>query len=123
MRAIGFPILPFVVHAPRQNTAQIIERTSTHQDMVPTLMQTVLGCEGDASGYSNSMNLAELSESCATILSSYFMHAYWIDGVVYERTRRKRYAWDDLSEVGGLQHNQTVLQLMEQESRFTRSRK
>jgi len=112
--------VPLVVRVPGQRVGASVDRTSTHQDVVPTLMRSVLGCNGASSAYSNGESLFALPDSRSTVLSSYFVHAYWVDGVVYERTRPLKYAWDDMGDVDGLQHSKEIRQLMEQERQFIR---
>ncbi|MGD9661831.1 MAG: hypothetical protein AB7U63_11195, partial [Porticoccaceae bacterium] len=83
-----------------------------------TLMENALGCVGERADYSNGEDLFVLPDSRASVLSSYVVNAYWIDGVVYERTTGKKYAWDGMAEISALDNSGLLKALMAEESRF-----
>ncbi|MGD9661423.1 MAG: sulfatase-like hydrolase/transferase, partial [Porticoccaceae bacterium] len=91
--------VPLVVKAPGIAAGATQNRVSMHQDIAPTLMENALGCVGERADYSNGEDLFDLPDSRASVLSSYVVNAYWIDGVVYERTTGKKYAWDGMAEI------------------------
>ena len=110
--------VPLVVKAPGVTAGAIENRVSMHQDLVPTLMESALGCVGERTDYSNGEHLAELPDTRASVLSSYVVNAYWVDGVVYERTTGKKYAWSDMAEINSLNNPALLKNLMAEESRF-----
>lgn len=109
---------PLIVRAPGQQVGKRESRVSLHQDVVPTLMKEALGCSSAMTDYSNGTSLFSLPERRATILSSYMTHAYLVDGVVLERTVRRKYAWRDMKQAGELENPDAVRALMEEERRF-----
>jgi uncharacterized protein len=75
--------VPFIVHVPWQRPRQVTQRT-THIDVPTTLVQTVLGCEGDPRDYSNGRNLfGLLAEDRPLLIGSYINHALIMGDDVY----------------------------------------
>jgi len=102
-----------------KSASQIETRTSAHQDIAPTLMQNVLGCTNPIEDYSNGFNAFALPEKRNTVISSYFTSAYWVDGVILEKsTMKKPYSWKDFSPVENTPDFQAINQLMKEESHF-----
>jgi len=110
--------VPLVVKAPGVSRGAVENRVSLHQDIVPTLLEDAVGCSGDRAAYSTGEHLFDLPDSRATVLSSYVVNAYWIDGVIYERATGKKYAWDDISQTRTLENPALLRTLMAEESRF-----
>mgnify|MGYP002632500649 CR=1 FL=1 len=111
---------PLVVKMPGQRSGAVETRLSLHQDVVPTVMQDVLGCESPTEHYANGINLFSLPESRGTVLSSYFTSAYWADGVILESLTGRKYQWEDMNEKKPLGNLKVVKALMEEERRFLR---
>ncbi len=88
---------PLVVRAPGRG-AGVEQRLSLHQDLVPTLMARALGCSSPTADYSHGADLFALPEKRGTLIASYMTDAYLIDGVVLERTVRRRYDWRDMRQ-------------------------
>lgn len=114
---------PLLVHAPGQKMARLENKVSSHQDIVPTLMQDVLGCNTAREAYSTGANLFALPEKRTLVMSSYYNNAYWIDGTVLDRSTGKQYAWRDINKVNSTLDKQKLHQLQDEERRFFRDTK
>ncbi len=90
--------VPMIVRAPGQAAGEVVPRMSLHQDVVPTLMARALNCASSSADYSHGVDLFALPERRGTLISSYMSDAYLIDGVVLERTVRRRYDWRDMRQ-------------------------
>lgn len=62
--------VPMIVHWPGQSAQQITYRT-THMDIAPTLMQSLLGCQGDVSAYSVGHSMMKAGDRDLLICTSY----------------------------------------------------
>ena len=91
---------------------------SLHQDVVPTLMQSALGCTSEMADYSNGQHLFKLPESRGTVIASYMGGAYLVDGKVVERIAGRRYSWNDMKQAIDRPSSQTMQLLREEERRF-----
>jgi len=112
---------PLLIKAPGQKTGQIRETLSTHQDVVPTLIEEALGCKGPAENYSTGTNLFRNGSKAGTVISSYVTSAYWIDGSIVEKLSvGPGYAWRDLKEKRPMPASESIKKLMAEESRFLR---
>jgi membrane-anchored protein YejM (alkaline phosphatase superfamily) len=109
--------VPMIVRAPGR-AAGVEQKMSLHQDMVPTLMESVLGCYSAFEDYSNGQHLFRLPQTRGTIIASYMGSAYLIDGKVLERASNRRYAWRDLKQVVDSPPPRAVQRLREEEARF-----
>jgi len=98
--------------------ARVEQNLSLHQDVVPTLMQSALGCNSPIEDYSNGQHLFNLPASRGTVISSYMGGAYLIDGKVLERTASRRYAWRDMTQGVDNPPATAVQRLREEEARF-----
>lgn len=75
--------VPFMMYVPGQKPRQVTGRT-THIDVPTTLVQSVLGCEGDARDYSNGRNLfGPLPDERPLVIGSYVNHALLMGDDVY----------------------------------------
>ena len=75
--------VPFMMYVPGQKPRQVTGRT-THIDVPTTLVQSVLGCEGDARDYSNGRNLfGPLADERPLVIGSYVNHALVMGDDVY----------------------------------------
>ncbi|HDL02828.1 MAG TPA: DUF3413 domain-containing protein [candidate division Zixibacteria bacterium] len=93
-------MVPFVLYIPGRKPAQI-DYTTSHIDLVPTLMQEVFGCENDIDDYSNGRNLFEKPNGIRPIVvGSYVNHAFVIEDNVYEiyPMYTKKYKLDNIEE-------------------------
>lgn len=97
-------------------------RLSTHQDLVPTLMREALNCTTPAQAYSNGENLFDLPAQRQSVISSYYNHAYWVDGTVLDRSTGKQYAWDNFSHAAAPASAERLRKLREEERRFLKSK-
>ena len=111
---------PLLVHAPGQKLARHEPRVSSHQDVVPTLMQEVLGCDTAREAYSTGTNLFSLPENRSLVMSSYYNNAYWVDGTVLDRSTGKQYAWTDINNTNRTLDKEKLHQLQDEERRFFR---
>lgn len=113
---------PLIVKPAGRFAPQVIERTSTHQDVVPTLMTRALGCpEEKIAAYANGQLLDRLPERRATVIGSYVGTAYWVDGTVHDKLLPAlRYDWQDLRAKRPELDSARVLELMREEARFYR---
>lgn len=111
---------PMIVRAPGVNSARVEQKMSLHQDLVPTLMQSALGCTSDTADYSNGQHLFKLPEVRGTVIASYMGGAYLVDGKVLERTAGRRYRWNDMNQSVDRPPSQTMQLLREEEARFLR---
>lgn len=109
---------PLLVHAPGQKVARLEKNVSSHQDIVPTLMQDALGCKTAVEAYSTGANLFALPEQRSFVMSSYYNNAYWMEGTVLDRSTGKYYAWDDLNKLAAEPDNIKLHQVQEEERRF-----
>ena len=98
------------------------KRPSTHQDLVPTLMREVLNCNTPAQAYSNGENLFDLPAQRQSVISSYYNHAYWIDGTVLDRSTGKQYAWDNFTHSATPASAESLRKLRDEERRFLKSK-
>ncbi|HIK92885.1 MAG TPA: DUF3413 domain-containing protein [Planctomycetes bacterium] len=111
---------PLIVKMPGQRKGAVETRLSLHQDVVPTVMHDVLGCESSTEQYANGNNLFSLPESRGTVFSSYFTSAYWADGVILESLTGRKYSWEDMNKKKSLGDLKVVKALMVEERRFLR---
>jgi hypothetical protein len=112
---------PLLIKAPGQKTGQIRETLSTHQDIVPTLVEEALACKGPAENYSTGSNLFRNSSKAGTVISSYVTSAYWIDGSIAEKLAiGSGYAWRDLKEKRPMPASEAIKKLIAEEGRFLR---
>lgn len=109
---------PLLIHTPGQKTAQVERNPSSHHDIVPTLMQQVLGCKTAIEAYSTGTNLFALPEERAFVMSSYYNNAYWIGGTVLDRSTGKHYAWENINDTGSAPDKQKLHQIKDEERRF-----
>lgn len=121
---------PLLVRAPnsyQQQASALYQarhenRLSTHQDIVPTLMRDALGCTTPAQAYSNGEHLFELPEQRHSVISSYYNHAYWVDGTVLDRSTGKQYAWGDFTQSAAPASAESLRTLREEERRFLKTK-
>lgn len=112
---------PLLIKAPGQKTGQTRETLSTHQDIVPTLIEEALACKGPAENYSTGSNLFREGSKASTVISSYVTSAYWIDGSIVEKLAvGSGYAWRDLKEKRPMPASESIKKLMAEEGRFLR---
>nr|WP_324259913.1 sulfatase-like hydrolase/transferase [Cellvibrio fontiphilus] len=111
---------PLLIHAPGQTTNQFENRVSSHQDIVPTLMENVLGCSTAREAYSTGANLFALPETRSLVMSSYYNNAYWVDGAVLDRSNGKQYSWVDINNTAITLDKQKLHQVQDEERRFFR---
>lgn len=97
-------------------------RLSTHQDLVPTLMREALNCNTPAQTYSNGENLFDLPAQRQSVISSYYNHAYWVDGTVLDRSTGRQYAWDDFTHTTTSVSVDSLRKLHEEERRFLKTK-
>jgi len=112
---------PLLIKAPGQKSGKIVETLSTHQDVVPTLIEEALACKGAAENYSTGTNLFRNGEKSGTVISSYVTSAYWVDGSIAEKLAvGSGYAWRDLKEKRPMPASEALKKLMAEERRFLR---
>lgn len=109
---------PLLVHAPGQKVARHEHKASSHQDIVPTLMQEALGCKTAREAYSTGANLFDLPNNRSLVMSSYYNNAYWIEGTVLDRSTGKQYAWGDIKNTRPVLDKTKLHQLQDEERRF-----
>ncbi len=112
---------PLLVKAPRQTRGAVEKRMSIHQDVVPTLMKEALGCQSAMEDFSNGQSLFALPENRSTVLASYKSTAYVIDGTVVDKMTRKKYDFNDMSQVRPMPEAAQVNAVMKEERRFMSS--
>ena len=97
-----------------------VQKTSLHQDVVPTLMTHALGCDEAAIGqYANGLLLDKLPEQRSTVIGSYVSTAYWVNGTVQDKLlAHLRYNWLDMRETKPEIPAADILKLMQEESKF-----
>ena len=97
-----------------------VQKTSLHQDVVPTLMTRALGCDEAAIGqYANGLLLDKLPEQRSTVIGSYVSTAYWVNGTVQDKLlAHLRYNWLDMREAKSEIPAADILKLMQEESKF-----
>lgn len=112
---------PLVILRPDVVRGYVETRLSLHQDVVPSLMKHALGCSAPFETYSNGADLFSLTERRSTVLMSYYAKAYVIDGVVLDRTTRRRYGFDSMRDdnVGAIDR-EAIRASMDEETRFLR---
>lgn len=108
---------PMIVRAPGGVTG-VEKKMSLHQDVVPTLMQSALGCASPSEDYSHGKHLFKLPESRGTVIASYMGSAYLIEGKVLERTTSRKYTWHDLKQSADSPSSSAVQQLRQEEALF-----
>lgn len=114
---------PLVILGPGVTGGFVETRLSLHQDIVPSLMRHALGCAAPFETYSNGADLFALSERRGTVLASYYAKAYVIDGVVLDRTTRRRYGFESMrDDATGTIDRDAIRVLMDEETRFLRRR-
>lgn len=110
------------VHSAQQWHGRRESRISTHQDLVPTLMREALNCTTPAEAYSNGENLFDLPAQRQSVISSYYSHAYWVDGTVLDRSTGKQYAWNNFSQPTTATSTERLRKLRDEERRFLKSK-
>ncbi|ACE84178.1 sulfatase-like hydrolase/transferase [Cellvibrio japonicus] len=113
---------PLLVRAPGKVLPAHEPRPSTHQDIVPTLMHEVLGCTTARESYSTGENLLALPEHRNSVISSYYNHAYWVDGTILDRSTGKEYQWNDFNQRANSIDKDRLHQLRAEERRFFKSK-
>lgn len=113
---------PLLVRAPGKLTSGRETRPSTHQDIIPTLMQEVLGCTTERSAYSHGEHLLALPEQRSSVISSYYNHAYWVDGTILDRSTGKAYSWSDYKQSAQAIDSERLHHLRAEEQRFFKRR-
>lgn len=113
---------PLIIKPAGAFEPRVIERTSTHQDVVPTLLTRGLGCPEDrVQAYANGLLLDRLPQQRSTVIGSYVGTAYWVDGTVHDKLLPAlRYAWEDTQVPRPEIETARVLELMREEARFFR---
>lgn len=96
--------VPLLIKKPAQVIGNEYSYLSTHQDIVPTLMEDVLFCASPASFYSNGINI--FSEKLnhmrrGTIVMSYNDTGYLFDDSVIEKNKLRKYSWKEMIDLGG----------------------
>jgi uncharacterized protein len=109
---------PMIVRVPGTASGRVEQKMSLHQDVVPTLMQSALGCSSDIADYSNGQHLLKLPETRGAVISSYMGSAYLVDGKVLERSTGRRYGWNDMKQSVDRPPSQTMQLLREEQARF-----
>jgi len=111
---------PLIVKPAGAFKAQQIDKTSLHQDVVPTLMSRAMGCDPQAIGqYSNGLLLDQLPSQRASVMGSYVSTAYWVNGTVQDKLlAHLRYNWADMRISEPEIPAAAILKLMEEESKF-----
>jgi len=74
--------VPLVIHTPKQSIPQIINKRSSHIDIVPTLL-IHLGITNKTTDYSSGYNLLSLPQERSLIMTSYKDKAYLIDNTIF----------------------------------------
>ena len=111
---------PLIVKPAGAYQAQEIQKTSTHQDLVPTMMTRVLGCPASQiSDYSNGKLLDQLPDQRSTVIGSYVSTAYWVNQAVQDKLlAHLRYDWNDMNQSKPEIPSAYVFELMKEESHF-----
>jgi membrane-anchored protein YejM (alkaline phosphatase superfamily) len=109
---------PMIIRAPGQRSAQVEQRLSLHQDVVPTLMKRALGCSSPVTDYSNGADLKVLPDQRGTIISSYMATAYLMEGVVVDRAINRKYAWRGFGNTYTPPSTEAIRALLSEEGRF-----
>jgi membrane-anchored protein YejM (alkaline phosphatase superfamily) len=68
-------VTPMILHWPGRGAAQAYDHRTSHYDIVPTLVQDLLGCSNPSEDYSVGRNLFELSAWPWMVAGSYFNYA------------------------------------------------
>ncbi|MGE5470699.1 MAG: sulfatase-like hydrolase/transferase [Bacteroidota bacterium] len=112
---------PLLIKAPGQKAGQTRDTLSTHQDIVPTLVEEALACPGPSEKYSTGSNLFRGTAKAGTVIASYVTAAYWVDGSIAEKLAvGSGYAWRDLKEKRPMPPAESLKKLIAEESRFLR---
>lgn len=113
---------PLLIKPAHASDAKQETRFSSHQDVVPTLMTRVLGCKPeDIPSYANGTLLTALPETRKTVIASYMTSAYWIDGIIYDKSALGlSYRWGNLNELNDVKNTQYIQSLIKEESLFFR---
>jgi membrane-anchored protein YejM (alkaline phosphatase superfamily) len=111
---------PLIVKPAGAFKPMTVQKTSLHQDVVPTLMTRALGCDEAAVGqYANGLLLDQLPEQRSTVIGSYVSTAYWVNGTVQDKLlAHLRYNWSDMREAKPEIPAADILKLMQEESKF-----
>ena len=112
--------VPFIIHAPGRSP-ELIERRTSHIDLVPTLLQDYFGCANDASDYCNGRNLFDESPvQRPLVVGSYVSHAYILGDDVFEikLAHTKKYRLDDIRKEVSFPHAEFLEKLMSDITRF-----
>jgi membrane-anchored protein YejM (alkaline phosphatase superfamily) len=89
-----------------------------HQDVVPTIMQSILGCRNPPNDYANGINLFKLPEKRCSVLASYFSKGYLIDDHIVENLSGKTYSWFDMNSPNPKIDLRQVKLVMQEERMF-----
>ncbi len=92
-------LVPLIVIKANDTKYNVVNKTSFHIDLAPTLLQDVLSCKNELGDYTNGINLKNISKNRDTIISSYYEDAYLIDNTIYEKNTGRVYKWEDMKEV------------------------
>lgn len=112
---------PLIVKRAHQKTGQISDQLSTHQDIVPTLIEEALGCKAPTLQYSNGLNLFKPQPPRGTVFYSYAASAYLVDDTIVEKySLDPPYAWSDVTRRKDPPSPAAIKALVEAEARFMR---
>lgn len=108
---------PLVVRVPGANSPTVVNRTSAHVDVVPTLLR-LIGCDGNRKDFSNGEDLFSLPEARMLSLASYSFGAFWLNGAIFERSTGESYNWRDMSKEGTVVDKVLFKEVLDQETVF-----
>jgi membrane-anchored protein YejM (alkaline phosphatase superfamily) len=108
---------PLVVRVPEEMPPALVERTSAHVDVAPTLLR-LIGCGVHRTDFSNGEDLFALPEKRALSLASYSFGAFWLDGTVFERSTGETYDWRDFSRAASDVDGALFRGVVQQERQF-----
>jgi uncharacterized protein len=112
--------VPFMMYVPWQKPRQVAART-IHIDVPTTLVQAILGCEGDARDYSNGRSLfGPLDDERPLVIGSYINHALVIGDDVYAVYPMyvQKYKVTDIKTAAGAPRMDLMEKAMEEMHRF-----
>jgi len=110
---------PLIVRVPGQQQGEVVNKRSSHIDIVPTLLRHSLACEGDFNGISNGEDLFNLPDHRPLMSGSYVNKAYIVnDAVFVEEAGIKSYDLDDLSDKDQPVQYDQIRVLMDQAQHF-----
>jgi len=111
--------VPLIIHLPGQEEQVVVNKRSSHIDIVPTVLKYFLKCENPVSDYSNGHVLFDLPDKRNLVIASYKDKCYVIDDKVYSTGITVRsYDLDDVNQKNDKYNYRGLIEIKNEERVF-----